>query len=46
MARRRDQIREATRRLYDSIRTEDAYVRWVRRFIRLHGTRHPRELRK
>jgi integron integrase len=26
------------------LRTEEAYVGWVRRFIRFHGTRHPREL--
>ncbi|MGH7457645.1 MAG: integron integrase [Longimicrobiaceae bacterium] len=24
-----------------SIRTEEAYVRWIRRFVRFHGTRHP-----
>ena len=27
-----------------SPRTEAAYVAWVRRFIRFHGVRHPREL--
>jgi len=27
-----------------SLRTEDAYVDWVRRFILFHGKRHPREL--
>ena len=27
-----------------SLRTEQAYVGWVRRFVRYHGTRHPREL--
>ena len=27
-----------------SPRTEEAYVHWVRRFIRFHGLRHPREL--
>jgi integron integrase len=27
-----------------SLRTEEAYVHWARRFIRHHGLRHPREL--
>ena len=27
-----------------SIRTEQAYVEWVRRYIRFHGNRHPSEL--
>ena len=27
-----------------SPRTERTYVAWIRRFIRFHGTRHPREL--
>jgi len=27
-----------------SIRTEDAYVQWIRRFIRFSGGRHPREM--
>ena len=27
-----------------SPRTEEAYVSWVRRFVRYHGLRHPAEL--
>jgi integrase len=27
-----------------SQRTEQAYIGWVRRFVRFHGLRHPREL--
>ena len=27
-----------------SIRTEDSYCDWVRRFILFHGKRHPREM--
>jgi len=27
-----------------SIRTEDAYVQWVKRFILFHGKRHPAEV--
>jgi integron integrase len=39
-----DALREQIRYLHYSLRTEDAYVRWVRAFIRFHGTRHPSEL--
>lgn len=35
---------DQVRRLHYSIRTEDAYVYWVRWFIRLHGLRHPRQM--
>ncbi len=44
MSRLLDQVREATRRLHYSIRTEDAYVLWIKRFILFHGKRHPLEL--
>lgn len=27
-----------------SARTEEAYAQWVRRYVRFHGRRHPREL--
>ncbi len=36
-----DQLRERIRYLHCSIRTEDAYVYWVRAFIRFHGLKHP-----
>ena len=39
-----DQVRERIRYLHYSIRTEEAYLHWVRAFIRWHGLRHPREL--
>jgi integron integrase len=39
-----DQLRAALRRKHYSIRTEEAYVGWARRFIRFHGLRHPGEL--
>ena len=32
------------RRLHDSPRTEEAYLRWVREVIRFHHRRHPREM--
>jgi site-specific recombinase XerD len=39
-----DRIRVATRRLHYSIRTEDAYVNWIKRYIRFHNKRHPLEM--
>lgn len=39
-----DQVRHVLRRKHYSIRTEEAYVAWVRRFVLFHDKRHPREL--
>jgi integron integrase len=39
-----DQVRERIRYLHYSIRTEQAYVQWVRAFVRFHGMRHPSEM--
>ena len=39
-----DQLRHQVRYRHYSIRTEQAYVHWVRAFIRYHGLRHPAEL--
>ena len=39
-----DQLRERIRYLHYSMRTEEAYVHWVRAFIRFHGVRHPGEM--
>jgi hypothetical protein len=39
-----DQYRERLRVKHYSLRTEDAYLHWVRRFIYFHGKRHPREM--
>lgn len=50
MARRRGKspfiasVQEAIRVRHYSIRTEQAYIFWIRRFIRFHGYRHPRTL--
>ena len=38
-----DQVRGVIRRLHYSIRTEQAYVDWIRRFILFHRKRHPAE---
>ncbi|MCA3143365.1 MAG: phage integrase N-terminal SAM-like domain-containing protein [Rhodocyclaceae bacterium] len=39
-----DQVREKIRLKHYSIRTEHAYVDWVKRFVLYHGRRHPRDL--
>jgi integron integrase len=39
-----DQLRQQIRYRHYSVRTEQCYVQWVRRFIRFHCLRHPREL--
>lgn len=39
-----DQVRNLMRVRHYSIRTEEAYVQWIRRFILFHGKRHPREM--
>ena len=37
-------LREVIRYKHYSIRTEQSYVEWVRRFVSFHGRRHPREM--
>ncbi len=39
-----DSLRHQVRALHYSLRTEEAYVYWVRSFIRYHGLRHPAHL--
>jgi len=39
-----DQVRERIRYKHYSYRTEQAYVYWVRFFVRWHQLRHPREM--
>ena len=39
-----DQVRQLMRLRHYSLRTEEAYVGWIRRYILFHGKRHPREL--
>jgi integron integrase len=36
-----DQVRAVIRLKHYSIRTEQAYVDWIKRYIRFHGNRHP-----
>ena len=39
-----DQMREILRLHHYSIRTEEAYLEWVKRFILFHNKRHPSEM--
>ena len=39
-----DQLRAAIRTRHYSMRTEQAYVYWARRFILFHNKRHPKEM--
>ena len=41
-----DQVRELIRRKHYSIRTEQAYVLWIKRYILFHNKRHPRDMGK
>ncbi len=37
-------VRRAVRARHYSASTEEAYVSWVRRYVRFHGVRHPNEM--
>ncbi len=39
-----DQVRHEMRVRHYSLRTEEAYVQWIRRYILFHKKRHPREM--
>ena len=39
-----DQLRDAIRLKHYSLRTEETYVKWARRYILFHDRRHPREM--
>lgn len=39
-----DQLRNAIRLRHYSIRTEEAYVQWAKRFILFHNKRHPKDM--
>jgi integron integrase len=39
-----EQVREAIRVRHYSLRTEQTYVSWIKRFILFHGKRHPRDM--
>jgi hypothetical protein len=39
-----DRVRAVLRTRHCSLRTEKAYVAWIRRYILFHGKRHPAEM--
>jgi integrase len=39
-----DQVRNLIRAKHYSIRTEETYVGWVRKFILFHGKKHPKDM--
>ena len=39
-----DQVRSAIRIRHYSIRTEEAHVQWIKRFILFHNKRHPKDM--
>jgi Phage integrase, N-terminal SAM-like domain len=39
-----DQLRGQIRYLHYSVRTEEAYVYWVKKFIYFHRKQHPRDI--
>mgnify|MGYP000944861168 FL=1 len=41
-----DQLRERIRYRHYSLRTEQAYVHWVKRIIFFHDKKHPKEMGK
>jgi integron integrase len=36
--------REKTRTRHFALRTEQAYLHWIRRYVRFHGRKHPRDM--
>lgn len=41
-----DQTRAAIRRKHLSIRTEESYINWIKRYIRFHEIQHPKHMGK
>ena len=39
-----DQVRDAMRLKHYSLRTEQTYVQWIRKYILFHGKRHPKDM--
>jgi site-specific recombinase XerD len=39
-----DRVRQTLRANRYSPRTEAVYIEWIKRYIRFHGVRHPREM--
>ena len=41
-----DQVREVIRMKHYSIRTEQSYVDWIKRYIFFHNKQHPEDMRQ
>ena len=39
-----DRVRAVLRRKHYSLRTEETYVAWIKRYVLFHHKRHPQEL--
>jgi hypothetical protein len=39
-----DQVRHALRRKHYTMRTEEAYIGWIKRYILFHNKRHSNEI--
>ena len=39
-----DQVRSEIRKRHYSLRTEQSYIHWIKRFILFHGKRHPHDM--
>lgn len=39
-----DRVRETIRRKHYSLRTEDAYINWMKRYLFFHQKRHPKDM--
>jgi hypothetical protein len=39
-----DQVLQEIRKKHYSIRTEDAYCSWIKRFILFHDKKHPKDM--
>jgi site-specific recombinase XerD len=46
MSKLLDQVRHAIRLKHYSLRTEEAYIFWIKKYIRFHNVRHPSEMRE
>ncbi len=46
MSKLLDRVRHAIRLKHYSMRTEEAYIFWIKKYIHFHNLRHPSEMRE
>ena len=39
-----EKVSDVIRKKHYSIRTEEAYITWIKRYILFHGKRHPKDM--